>query len=138
MIVIAKCCDVCGDGDDNFRSVFLASKGAGVSEASTAVDRKSMGHTVGDRSRTKPFFCLFPVFSVAVMGKGFDACGDREYYLRSSFSASEGVGISEASIAVDWKSIGLTVANRSSNEADCLCIFLCFPFLLHCCYGKVL
>jgi hypothetical protein len=29
---------------------FLASEAAGVSEASTAVDRKSMGHTVADRS----------------------------------------------------------------------------------------
>jgi hypothetical protein len=29
---------------------FSASEGAGVSEASTAVDRKSMGHTVDDLS----------------------------------------------------------------------------------------
>jgi hypothetical protein len=36
------------------------------------------------RTRT---FCVFPVFSVAVMEKCCDACGVREYYLRSGFSA---------------------------------------------------
>jgi hypothetical protein len=39
-----------------------------------------------------------------------------------SFSASEGAGVSEASIAVDRKSMGHTVADRSWNEADFLCI----------------
>jgi hypothetical protein len=38
------------------------------------------------------------------------------------FSASEGAGVSEASTAVDRKSMGHTVADRSSNEADFLCI----------------
>jgi hypothetical protein len=28
-----------------------------------------------------PTFCVFPVFSVAVMEKCCDACGDGEYYL---------------------------------------------------------
>jgi hypothetical protein len=182
-----KCCDACGDGEYYFRSRFSASEGAGFSEASIAVDRKSMGHTVADRSwneadfisvyflylawrlwksvvtlavtgntnsgrvfrrqrvpvfqrhrlpltgsrwdirwligrRTKPTFCVFPVFSVAVMEKCCDACGDGEYYFRSGFSASEGAGVSEASIAVDRKSIGHTVADRSWNDADFLCI----------------
>jgi hypothetical protein len=35
--------------------------------------------------RTKPTFCVFPVFSVAVMEKCCDACRDGEYYFRSSF-----------------------------------------------------
>jgi hypothetical protein len=72
---------------------------------------------------TTPTFCVFPVFSVAVMEKCCDACGDGEYYFRSGFSASEGAGVSEASIAVDRKSMGHTVADRSWNEADFLCIF---------------
>jgi hypothetical protein len=88
--------------------------------------------------RTKPTFCVFSVFSVAVMEKCCDACGDGEYYFSSCFSASEGEGVSWASVAVDRKSMGNTVADRSSNEADSLCIFLCISFSLHGCYGKVL
>jgi nitrate reductase NapE component len=120
--VMEKCCDACGDGEYYFRSGCSASEGAGVSEASIAVDRKSMGHTVAERSWKKPTFCVFPVFSVAVMEKCCDACGDGEYYFRSGCSASEGAGVSEASIAVDRKSMGHTVAERSWKEADFLCI----------------
>jgi hypothetical protein len=29
--------------------------------------------------RTKPIFCVFPVFSVAVLERGCDACRDWEY-----------------------------------------------------------
>jgi hypothetical protein len=44
--------------------------------------------------RTKPIFCVFPVFSVAVMERGCDACRDGEYYFRSAdFLASEGAGV---------------------------------------------
>jgi hypothetical protein len=88
--------------------------------------------------RMKPTFCLLfgvlPVISVAVMEKCCDACGDGKYYFRSGFSPSEGAGVSEASIAVDRKSMGHTVADRSSNEADFLCIFC----IWRCGYGKVL
>jgi hypothetical protein len=35
--------------------------------------------------RTKPTFCVFPVFIVAVMEKCCDACGDGNYCFRSSF-----------------------------------------------------
>jgi hypothetical protein len=45
-----KCCDACGYGEYYFRSGISASEGTGVSEASTAVDRISMGHTVDDLS----------------------------------------------------------------------------------------
>jgi hypothetical protein len=38
------------------------------------------------------------------------------------FSVSEGAEVSVASITVDRKSMGHTVADRSSNEADFLCI----------------
>jgi hypothetical protein len=74
--------------------------------------------------RTKPTFCVFPVFSVAVMEKCCDACREGEYYFRSAFSASEGAGVYGASTAVDRKSMGHTMADRSSNEADFLCILL--------------
>jgi hypothetical protein len=74
--------------------------------------------------RTNPTFCVFPVFSKAVMEKCFDACGDVDYYFRSGFSVSEGAGVLGVSIAVDRKSMGHTVADRSSNEADFLCVFL--------------
>jgi hypothetical protein len=48
-----------------------------------------------------PTFCVFPVFSVAVMEKCCDVCGDEEYYFRSNFSTLQGDGVSEASTAVD-------------------------------------
>jgi hypothetical protein len=38
------------------------------------------------------------------------------------FSASEAAGVSVASTVVDRKSMGHTMADRSSNEADFLCI----------------
>jgi hypothetical protein len=63
--------------------------------------------------RTKPTFCVFPVFITAVMEKCFDACGDVDYYFRSGFPASEGAGVSVASSAVDRKCMGHTVADRS-------------------------
>jgi hypothetical protein len=72
--------------------------------------------------RKKPTFCVFPVFSVAVMEKCCDACGDVEYYYRSGSQTSQCSCFSGASIAVDRKSMGHTVADRSSNEADFLCI----------------
>jgi hypothetical protein len=87
--------------------------------------------------RTKPTFCVFLVFSMADMEKCFDACGDVDYYFRSGFSASEGAGISEASFAVDRNCMGHTVADRSSNETDFLCIFLCISCIKHGGYGKV-
>jgi hypothetical protein len=69
-----------------------------------------------------PTFCVFPVFSVAVMEKCCDACGDEEYYFRSSCSAPESAGVWIASIAVDRKSIGPTVCERWWKDADFLCI----------------
>jgi hypothetical protein len=92
---LEKCCDACGDEEYYFRSDFPASEGDRASEASNAVDRKSMGHTVADlvveRSRLFVyFFSVFAVFRVAVIEKCCDACGGEEYYLRSDFPASEG------------------------------------------------
>ena len=172
---------------------FFGVNGCGVSEASIAVERKSMGHTVANGSsneadllciflciscicmavmekswdacgdgytiggrvfrrqrvpmiqrhrmpltrsrwdlrwligrRTKPTFSEFSVFCMAINERSCDACGDREDYFRSGFSASEGAGVSEASNAVDRKSIEHTVGDRSSNEADFQWIFRLF------------
>jgi hypothetical protein len=49
--------------------------------------------------RTMPTFCVFPVISVAVMDKCCDACGNGECYFSSCSSASEGAGVTEASVA---------------------------------------
>jgi hypothetical protein len=65
----------------------------------------------------------FAVFSVAVMERGCDACFHGDYSFWSGFSAYEAAGVSLASTAVDRKSMGHTVADRSSNEADFLFIF---------------
>jgi hypothetical protein len=78
--------------------------------------------------RTKPIVCVFPVFSVAVMEWGCDACRDGEYYLRSVFWVSKGAGVSWASTAINRKSMRHTMADRSSNEADFLCILLYLPW----------
>jgi hypothetical protein len=81
--VMEKSCDACGDGEYYVRSGFLASKGAAVSEASIAVDRKSMGDTWLIGRRTKPticvFFCVFPLICMAVMPKCCDVCGDEDF-----------------------------------------------------------
>jgi nitrate reductase NapE component len=83
--VMEKCCDACGDGKYYFRSGFPALQGDGVSEASTAVDRSRRDILwVSYREKTRTF-CVFPVFSVAVMEKCCDACGDGEYYFGRVF-----------------------------------------------------
>jgi hypothetical protein len=53
-----------------------------------------------------PTFCVFPVFSVAVMEKCCDACGDGGYYFRSSFSTLQCDGVQEVTTAFDRKSMG--------------------------------
>jgi hypothetical protein len=81
-------------GNTNFRSGFSASEGAGVPVASTAVERKSMGHTVANRSSNEAdivcIFCVFPVFNVAAMEKCCVAYGDEEFFFRSGFPSVNG------------------------------------------------
>jgi hypothetical protein len=43
-----KCCDACGDANSSFQSGFLALQADIVSLALNAVDRKTMGFTVGE------------------------------------------------------------------------------------------
>jgi hypothetical protein len=63
---------------------------------------------VSGRGKT-PTVCVFPVFSVTVMEKCCDACGDGEYFFRSGFLALQGDGVSVASTGVNEKSMGHTV-----------------------------
>jgi hypothetical protein len=64
---------------------FRRLQGDGVSEASTAVNGSRPNLRLASYSIKTPTFCVFPVFSVAVMEKCCDACGDGEYYFRSGF-----------------------------------------------------
>jgi hypothetical protein len=73
--------------------------------------RLDIGRLSG-RGKT-PTFCVFPVFSVAVMEKCCEACVDGEYYFRSSCLLSAVAGVSKALIAVDRRSMLHTVAERS-------------------------
>jgi hypothetical protein len=72
--------------------VIPALQGDGVSEASTALTGSRRDIPWVSYSGKTPTFCVFPVFSVAVMEKCCDACGDGEYYFRSGFSALQGDG----------------------------------------------
>jgi hypothetical protein len=66
-------------------------------------------------------FCVFPVFSVAIMNMYCDPGAYGHHYFRSGCSASAVVGALGASTAVDRKSMGHTVAERSWKDADFLC-----------------
>jgi hypothetical protein len=76
---------------------------------------------VSGREMTPTFF-VFPLFSVTGREKCYDACGDGESHLRLGFLAFRGDVFSVASNAVDRKSIGHTVGERSWNDADVQCI----------------
>jgi hypothetical protein len=96
------------------------SANASLSGASTAVDWKSMGHTVAQRSCKDADFLVFPVFSVAITEKRCDAGGNGEYNFRSGCLVSTDASVTGASFAVDWKSMGHTVAERSCKNVDFL------------------
>jgi hypothetical protein len=53
-----KCCDACGDGKYYFRSGFMALHGDGDLEATTAGDRQSTGHTLGELVKNADFLCI--------------------------------------------------------------------------------
>jgi hypothetical protein len=84
--VMEKCCDACGDGEYYFRSGFSALQG------DTVFQRHRLPLT-GSRWDIRlvsyglktPTFCVFPEFSVAVMEKCCDACGDGEYLFPVGF-----------------------------------------------------
>jgi hypothetical protein len=85
--------------------------------------------------RGKPaIFCVFSVFSEALMGNWYDACLDRENYFRTGCLASADADVSKALTAVDRKSMGHTVVERSCRHADYRCDFSIYRGG----YGKVL
>jgi hypothetical protein len=57
-----------------------------------------------------PTLCVFPLVGVALMEKFCDASGDGENYFSLGSLTSEGAGVLKASIVVDRKSMGYTVA----------------------------
>jgi hypothetical protein len=67
-----------------------------------------MGHRVGELHWKDPDFLGISCFSVSVMEKCCDACGEGEYYYRSEFSTLQNESVSGASRAVDRKSMGHT------------------------------
>jgi hypothetical protein len=69
-----------------------------------------------------PTFCVFRVFSVAVMKSVVTLPVTGNTIFASSFSTLQGDGVSEASIAVDRKSRGHTVGELWFKDADFLCI----------------
>jgi nitrate reductase NapE component len=99
--VMEKCCDACGDGEYYFRSSFRRYRVTVFQRHRLPLTGSRRDIRLVSYSGKTPTFCVFPVFSVAVMEKCCDACGDGEYYFRSGFSALQGDGVSEASTAVD-------------------------------------
>jgi hypothetical protein len=132
--VMEKCWDASGDGEYYFRSGLRRYR-VTVFQRHRMPCTRSRWHIrrVNGRVET-PTFCVFPVFSVEVMEKCCDACGDRVYYFRSGFSALQGDGVSGASTAVDRKSTRYTVDELYWQDAD----FLCISCKLRGGYGKVL
>jgi hypothetical protein len=66
---MGRCCDASRDWEYYFLSVFSVFKGAGVSWASTAIYRKSMRHTMADRSSNEPDFLCISCFERDGYGK---------------------------------------------------------------------
>jgi hypothetical protein len=120
--VMEKCCDACCYGNTISGRVFRRHSVRVLQRHRLLLTgcRWDIRWMIG--RRTKPNFYGFPVLRVAVMEKCCDACGYGEHYFRSGFSASECAGVSGATIAVDRMSMGHTKADRSSNEAEFLCI----------------
>jgi hypothetical protein len=82
-----------------------------------------MGHKMADRSSNEADFLCILLYLAWRLWKGVvTLVVHGEYYFRSGFQDFDGAGVSWASTAVDRKSMGHRMADRSSNEADFLCI----------------
>jgi hypothetical protein len=82
-----------------------------------------MGHTVADRSSNEADFLCILLYLAWRLWKGVVTLAVTGNTISGRvFRVSEGAGVSLASTAVDRKSMGHTMADRSSNEADFLCI----------------
>jgi hypothetical protein len=63
-------------------------------------------------SQKTPTFCVFPVFSVAVMEKCCDAYGDGIMHFQSGVLALQADGVSLTSNVVDRKTMGYKVGEQ--------------------------
>jgi hypothetical protein len=72
--VMEKCCDACREGEYYLRSVFRRQRVPEFERHRLPLtgNRWDIRWLIG--RRTKPTFCVFAVFSVAVMEKCCDAC----------------------------------------------------------------
>jgi hypothetical protein len=122
--VMEKCCDARREGNTISGRGFWRHRVPEFMGASTAVDMKSMGHTMADRSSNEADFLCILLYLAWRLWKSVVTLVFTVFTISGrAFSASEAAGVSVASTAVDRKSMGQTVADRSSNEADFLCIF---------------
>jgi hypothetical protein len=121
-----KCCDACGDGEYYFRSCSQRNKVSMFQQhrllfAGSRCDIRWLS----GRGKT-PTLCVFPVFSVAVMEKCCDACGDGNTISGRVVRRHRVLMSERTSIAVSRKSMEHTVAERSGKDAD----FVCFLYLV--------
>jgi hypothetical protein len=72
-----------------------------------------MGHTVADRSWIEPTFSVYFLYLAWRLWKSVVTLAVTGILFPVGFSASESDSVSEASNAVDRKSMGHTVADRS-------------------------
>jgi hypothetical protein len=75
----------CGDGEYYFRRVFRRYKVTVFQRHRLLLTVSRQDIRLVSYSGKTPTFCVFPVFSVAVMEKCCDACGVGEYYFGSGF-----------------------------------------------------
>jgi hypothetical protein len=85
-------------------------------------------------SEKTPTFCVFPVFSVAVMEKCCDACGDGNKYFQSGFRRCRMTVFQGHRLALTGSRWDIRWGERSWKDADCLC----FSGIQRGGYGKVL
>jgi hypothetical protein len=74
--VMEKCCDACGDGNTISGQVFRRQKVPVYQYHRLPLTGSRWDIRWVSGGGKTPTFCVFPVFSVAVMEKCCDACGD--------------------------------------------------------------
>jgi hypothetical protein len=83
--VMEKCCDACREGNTISGRVFRRHRVPEFKRHRLPLTGSRWDKRWLIGRRTKPTFCVFSVFSVAVMEKCCDACREGEYYFRSVF-----------------------------------------------------
>jgi hypothetical protein len=83
-----------------------------------------MGHTVADRSWNEADYSVYFLYLAWRLWKSVVTLAVTRNTISGRIFGVRGDSVSEASNAVDRKSMGHTVADRSSNEADISVYFL--------------